>query len=461
MAQTGFTPIQLYSSSTPTNAPSASNLTNDTKGSELAINIADKNLFFKDSTNAVNTVPIRQSGTSSNGWLSSTDWNTFNNKQPAGAYVTSVTGTAPVVSSGGTTPAISMAAATTSVNGYLTSTDWNTFNGKQAALVSGTNIKTVNGTTLLGSGDLGTIGVAYGGTGLTSLTAGYIPFGAGTSAFGNSANLFWDSGNTRLGVGTNAPNATIRVIGASGGVQFGAGTSGNAVFINAFDSNPIYMTASASNSTSFGIGSASNIPFFFMSNNTERVRVHTSGGVSIGNTTDPGAGCLNVNDKIVSRGSNGYINTYTGLQSWATGGSTDAIAIKNTNTTNCGGLVCWNSSGTVVGSITFDNTSTAFNTSSDYRLKKNVELLKNGLNTIKQLKPVTYQWKLDDSEGEGFIAHELAETIPKAVVGQKDAVNVDGSIKPQGIDQAKIIPYLVAALQELNDKFEQYVATHP
>ena len=78
------------------------------------------------------TLSITQSGTASNGYLSSTDWNTFNNKQPAGTYVTSVTGTAPVVSSGGTTPAISMAAANTSTNGYLTSTDWNTFNNKQA-----------------------------------------------------------------------------------------------------------------------------------------------------------------------------------------------------------------------------------------------------------------------------------------------------------------------------------------
>ena len=52
---------------------------------------------------------------------------------PTTGTVTSVTGTSPVVSSGGNTPAISMPAATTSVNGYLTSTDWNTFNGKQAA----------------------------------------------------------------------------------------------------------------------------------------------------------------------------------------------------------------------------------------------------------------------------------------------------------------------------------------
>ena len=53
--------------------------------------------------------------------------------------------------------------------------------------------------------------VSNGGTGLTSLTAGRIPFGAGTSAFGNSANLFWDNATTRLGVGTNAPAVTVAI----------------------------------------------------------------------------------------------------------------------------------------------------------------------------------------------------------------------------------------------------------
>jgi hypothetical protein len=68
--------------------------------------------------------------------------------------VSAVTATAPLASSGGTTPNLSITQSSTSVNGFLSSTDWNTFNNKQAALVSGTNIKTVNGTTLLGSGDL-------------------------------------------------------------------------------------------------------------------------------------------------------------------------------------------------------------------------------------------------------------------------------------------------------------------
>lgn len=90
---------------------------------------------------------------------------TVTNTSPSsGGTVTSVTGTSPVVSSGGNTPAISMPAATTSVNGYLTSTDWTTFNGKQDLLISGTNIKTINGSSVLGSGNLAISASAGGAT---------------------------------------------------------------------------------------------------------------------------------------------------------------------------------------------------------------------------------------------------------------------------------------------------------
>jgi hypothetical protein len=81
-------------------------------------------------------ISITQATTSTNGYLSSTDWNTFNNKQPSGTYVTSVTATSPVLSSGGTTPNISMGAASSSANGYLTSTDWTTFNNKGSGSVT-------------------------------------------------------------------------------------------------------------------------------------------------------------------------------------------------------------------------------------------------------------------------------------------------------------------------------------
>jgi hypothetical protein len=174
-------------------------------------------------------ISISQATTSTDGYLSSTDWNTFNNKQPSGTYVTSVTGTAPVVSSGGTTPAISMAAATASVNGYLTSTDWNTFNNKGSGTVtsvSGTG--TVNGITLTGtvtsSGSLtlgGTLsgignsqltnstisGVALGGS-LFSLTAGTgVSFSAGTTYNGSAAITInaTGSGGTVTSVAATVP----------------------------------------------------------------------------------------------------------------------------------------------------------------------------------------------------------------------------------------------------------------
>ena len=72
-----------------------------------------------------------------------------------------------------------------------------------------------------------------------------------------------------------------------------------------------------------------------------------------------------------------------------------------------------------------------------------------GLARISALKPSIYKWKADGSNGEGFIAHELAEVVPAAVSGEKDAVNEDGSIKAQGVDLSKVVPVLVAAIQEL------------
>ena len=100
-------------------------------------------------------------------------------------------------------------------------------NSKQATLVSGTNIKTVNGTTLLGSGDLGTIGVAYGGTGATTLSSGYLAKGNGTSAV--SASVVYDDG-TNVGIGTNVsygsrlavvPSSTPTTVAGANQIQIG------------------------------------------------------------------------------------------------------------------------------------------------------------------------------------------------------------------------------------------------
>jgi len=74
---------------------------------------------------------------------------------------------------------------------------------------------------------------------------------------------------------------------------------------------------------------------------------------------------------------------------------------------------------------------------------------------------VTYKWKSDGADAEGFIAHELAEVCPHAVTGEKDAVDEDGNPRYQGIDVSFLVATLTAAIQELKAEFDAYKATHP
>ena len=110
--------------------------------------------------------------------------------------------------------------------------------------------------------------------------------------------------------------------------------------------------------------------------------------------------------------------------------------------------------GIKVGSVDCTNAATSYVTSSDYRLKEDVQPLSGGLARVSALKPSIYKWKINGSNGEGFIAHELAEVVPAAVTGEKDAVNEDGTVNPQGVDLSKVVPVLVAAIQELTARVQ-------
>jgi len=112
----------------------------------------------------------------------------------------------------------------------------------------------------------------------------------------------------------------------------------------------------------------------------------------------------------------------------------------------------------VVGSVQTNGSSTAFNTSSDYRLKEDVQPMTGALAKVARLKPVTYKWKADGSDGEGFIAHELKEVCPHAVNGEKDELDENGDIKPQGMDVSFLVATLTAAIQELSAKNDALTA---
>jgi hypothetical protein len=127
--------------------------------------------------------------------------------------------------------------------------------------------------------------------------------------------------------------------------------------------------------------------------------------------------------------------------------SSDAVLYVN-NKTSGGTLVTFYNGGNAVGSIASNGTTTAYNTTSDYRLKENVAPMTGALDKVAALKPCTYTWKADGSEGQGFIAHELQAVVPDCVTGKKDLVDKDGNPQYQGVDTSFLVATLVAAIQE-------------
>ena len=114
---------------------------------------------------------------------------------------------------------------------------------------------------------------------------------------------------------------------------------------------------------------------------------------------------------------------------------------------------------TACGSISVGSSATAYNTSSDYRLKENVSDMSGAIARLKNLKPKRFNWISDENNEllDGFLAHEVDEVVPQAIHGEKDETK-DGEPLYQGIDQSKLVPLLTGALQEAITKIESLEA---
>jgi len=130
-------------------------------------------------------------------------------------------------------------------------------------------------------------------------------------------------------------------------------------------------------------------------------------------------------------------------------GGDNGLEVRPSADSGGSAIVFFNASAAVVGYISTTPTATVYSTSSDARLRHSITPLTDALSTLTALSPVRFRWNVNDSEDEGFLAHELQVQVPHAVTGEPDQVNDDGSIRPQGVDHSKLVPWLTAACKEL------------
>ena len=128
---------------------------------------------------------------------------------------------------------------------------------------------------------------------------------------------------------------------------------------------------------------------------------------------------------------------------------------SNSSSTPWNNIIFATADGTTKGKITTNAYPTQYVTSSDYRLKEDIQEVPNATARTLALKPCNFQWIGSSARTDGFLAHELADQVPDAVTGEKDAVDADGNPDYQGIDQAKIVPLLVKTIQELEARITE------
>jgi hypothetical protein len=263
-----------------------------------------------------------------------------------------------------------------------------------------------------------------------------------------------------VGIGTSSPDRILH-LNNSGTEQnvrakFTNGTTGEGA------SDGFEIGINASNPAEAVLVNYEASPMAFFTSGSERMRIDSSGNLLINNT---GASPLNSGRvRIYNNTAQDALKTYQ-----ATSGTT-ALWSRIDHTASY--FAVFNYNGSTVGTITTNGSATAYNTSSDHRLKENVTADWDATTRLKQLNPVRFNFIADaDTTVDGFLAHEVQSVVPEAISGTHNEVEVwkdgeelpdgvsvgdnkldeDGNTMPvyQGIDQSKLVPLLVKTIQEL------------
>ena len=304
---------------------------------------------------------------------------------------------------------------------------------------------------------------------------------------GDDTNVFYTAGNERLridasgnvGVGTNNPTAKLEVSeNALGDKLLLAGDDATGLRGLLFNCS---TTTNVGDTWDIQARSATGI-IKFSNNSTERLRIGSNGALTVGSQgstvltttiTENDKVALNVGDgtgaatgrnltfstgnsermRLTSAGDLfiGATTTPDGSSHFGSGFVRESddratLYLATSRSTAASLQVFFNTNG-IVGSITVNGTATSYNTSSDYRLKEDLQDFK-GLDLVSKIPVYDYKWKADESRSYGVMAHELEEVLPQAVSGEKDAEEM------QSVDYSKIVPLLVKSIQELSAKLE-------
>jgi hypothetical protein len=208
------------------------------------------------------------------------------------------------------------------------------------------------------------------------------------------------------------------------------------------------VTSHSYNQSSFYINNGAADMDFRVSSDTDTNCFVVNGGtnaVYVGSLAAPVVGT----EKFGVSG--GTASDSVGIAASVTHNTGTPLFLYNASNTTSNNLIKFatGSGGDTRATITYNGSVVVYATSSDYRLKENINYNFNATEKLKQLKPAEYRWIESQMEDIGFIAHEVAEIVPNAVTGKKDAVDENGKIDPQGYDPAKLVPLLVKTIQEL------------